>query len=264
MNLKMLLFPTLIILGVYLSIAYIQPDIVSVLSKREEELVKSASLKQVEAIEQNIRSLTQSLNQQPDEEALVGRYFPENIDEERSIDIINFLAQQSGVAVTELDLKENPRITPTTAPSENTGTNADPFATAPTPTTSNTTVMEVPQSYRAQIAVLGPYPNIKNFFDRLYRTDRFRMLTSFSIEEPDMRLQGTEQIIPPDFLEGKTTLNFLYAPLRSAGNAVGQALFQKNTLDLGVAHQLTDFVNSPVGNLAPASPGRGNPFEIIP
>lgn len=266
MSLKILLFPTLIVLSVVLIIGYIKPDIEAILTKRDEEATKTEELRNVETVEGNIRSLSQGLNRKSDLETLVKRYFPESIDQERSLDVINFLAQQTGVAVTGVSMNENPVLQPE-QPTPEVAPSADPFAATPEAGTAPIPAAPEPQrSYRAEIGVMGTYNNLRNFFDRLYHTDRMRVAAELTLQKPSdsERFRQEQEIIPADFLKGTIALDFAYAPAQSTGNALHQPLFQKNTLDLGVANRLVDFVNSPVGDLVPASPGRSNPFEAVP
>ncbi len=267
MNLKILLFPTFVILSVILIIGYIQPDVKNILAKREEEVAKQEMLRNAETIESNIRSLSQALTQKKEIETFVKRYFPESIDEERSLDVINFLAQQTGVVVTGVSMKENPRVKKEVFLVDAIGAGADPTALASgTEASVENSAPEPPQSYRVQVMVMGTYQNLRSFFDRLYHTDRMRAIDDLILSRPSdaERFREEREIIPADFLEGSVTFDFLYVPAESAGNALAQPLFQESSLDFGPANQLVDFVNSPVGDIMPAGPGRSNPFEAIP
>lgn len=263
MSLKLLLFPTLIILSVVLIIWYIKPDIETILTQQEMERVKQSELENVEQIGKNIQSLTAFLDQKNDTEKLVKRYYPDKMDQERTLDVINFLAQQSGVVITSLSMIENPRMKDVPQAQE---VNADPFASAEgeagaTPATSTS-----PESYQAKVRTMGTYSNLRNFFDRLYHTDRMRVMNELTLEQIDEseRSREGQEIIPADFLTASVGVDFFYAPTLNAGNALHHELFKKNTLDLGTATQLVDLVNSPVGDLAPASSGKSNPFQATP
>lgn len=261
MNLKLLLFPTLLFLAVFLIIVYIKPDIETILTKRDEETSKQETLRKVEVVEGNIRSLAQSLNQKNDVESLVNRYLPQSIDQERSLDIVNFLAQQTGVAVNKIDMKENQQVQQTVVVTSETG-ETDP--------NQGGTLLErgpeSPRSYGVTVDVMGNYQNLRTFFERLYHTDRMRAVNVFTLRQPEQmeRFRGEQEIIPADFLLATISMDFFYAPSVGAGNALTQSIFQKDRIDFSAANQLVDFINSPVGDLAPASPGRSNPFEAIP
>lgn len=259
MSLKLLLFPTLLLLAVFLIIVYIKPDIETILIKREEETTKQESLRKVESIEGNIRSLAQSLNSKNEIETLVNRYFPTSIDQERSLDVINFLAQQTGVAVNGVAMKEN-RETQTVVVVSETG------EAVPGEAVVAERGPESPRSYQATVDVMGTYQNLRSFFDRLYHTDRMRAVKAITMRQPEQseRFQGEVEVIPANFLLATIEMDFFYASSVGGGNALTQPIFQKSTIDFSSANQLLDFVNSPVGDLTPIAPGRDNPFEAIP
>ncbi|TXH01810.1 MAG: hypothetical protein E6P95_01175 [Candidatus Moraniibacteriota bacterium] len=263
MSLKLLLFPTLIILSVVLIIGYIKPDIETILAQREVERVKQGELENVERIGQNIQTLTAFLDQRNDTEKLIKRYYPEKMDQERTLDVINFLAQQSGVVITNLAMIENARPQAAVAAPE---VNADPFASAEQENGGVQSAPQLPLSYQARIRVMGAYSSLRIFFDRLYHTDRMRVMNEFSLEQiaESERVRDGQELIPADFLEASLMIDFFYTAPLNAGNALQHDIFKQDTLDLVGATQLVDFVNSPVGDLAPVSSGKSNPFEAAP
>lgn len=261
MSLKLLFFPITLLLAVFLSVVYIKPDIETILLKRTEEAAKQEALRNVESVEANVRAIAQSLDQRKAVTTLVNRYFPASIDQERSLDVINFLAQQAGIIVNGIELKENQKELPPQAAVE-----AEPVDFLGEASSAQNRGPDVPESYQATITVMGSYENLRNFFDRLHHTDRLRVMRSLQVGQvPDAdRFVGEQEIIPAGFLAATLAVDFLYAPLVGGGNALKQSIFQKDTLDFSSANRLADFVNSPVGDLAPVSPGRTNPFEAVP
>ena len=261
MSLKILFFPTVIILAVILVIGYIQPDIETIFAKRSEKEVKMEDLRKAELIYANITALNKALDGRQEAESFIKRYFPQSIDQERALDIVNFLAQQTGVVVTDIDMIKNER--PRTEAVGTVGAGVDP--TEVSVSTVTEAPPEVPESYRVGIVTMGTYENLRSFFDRLYRTDRFRVLRDLKLSDLDLAREGEGgEIIPPDFLKGEIVLDFLYLPKKNSGNALTKSLFQQSELDFSSANRLIDFVNSPVGDLAPSTLGRNNPFQTVP
>lgn len=259
MGLKLLIFPASVILSIIIVIWFIYPGITRVLEQRALQETKQVDLSQVETVEGNIRAMSQSLNARRETEALVKRYYPENMDQERAVDMVNFLAQQSGVVITSLDLRQDagkPKRVEAPAPIEGEGTSDG--ATPPE------TSVDPPKSYHATIALMGPYENIRSFFERLYRTDRLRVMNALTISEIKTRSQGEEEAIPDNFLAGTVLVDFTYASQKKATNVLHHPLFQTATLDYADANKLTDFINSPVSDLATPPVGRTNPFEALP
>lgn len=257
MGIKVFLFPLIALLSLYLIIGYIQPDVVAILEQRETSKIKTDALAKAETVEQNIRSLAQSLDQHQDSEALLKRYFPTAIDQERSVDMVNFLAQQAGVSVVRLLISEEKtkKTVAVAAPAPEDGADASLTAEAPAP--------EEAKQYRVSVTVLGPYEQVRNFLERLYRTDRMHGLVSFEIRKPTASV-GQETQLSDTFLEGELVADFYYTPLRRAGNALSQPVFQNSTFDFQVTNRLADFINSPVGDLEPGTMGRENPFMALP
>lgn len=266
MSLKLLLFPTLLVLGIILIVGYIKPDIVSILDQREQESAKQQSLQKVEGVANNIQALTRELNDKGNLEALVKRYVPVAIDQERSLDIVNFLAQQTGVTlrgISVLEEKRSPKPAPVEVPATDGLLPSDPTAGG---SVMESTAPEPSEQYAVQVDAMGTYANLRNFYDRLYRTDRWRVVSEFTLMQPKdiERFRGDQEVIPADHLLSSITFTFPYLPSLNPGNALSQELFQKDKLDFGIANQLNDFVNSPVGDLSPGNPGRSNPFEALP
>lgn len=256
MSLKLFIFPGILILSLTIAFGYIRPDIYAILEQRSLEAAKQADLAKVESVEANVTALSQELLSHHETEQLVQRYLPLAIDQERAVDTVNFLAQQSGVVVTALYLKNvTPPPSAQTQPVATLGGESEDTTAAPV------AAPEVPKSYLAQITVLGTYENIRGFYERLYRTDRLHQTQSLVIRRPEDRPQEN---LPENILEGSLAFNFQYLAPKRAGNALNQPLFQNTTLDFSAANTLADFINSPVGDLLPPPTGRPNPFAVLP
>lgn len=262
MGLKLLVLPTLIGLSLLLAVMFIRPDVMSILEQRAVEATKQEALAKVEGVEKNIRSMVDSLDEKKETETLVKRYYPERMDQERAVDMVNFLAQQSGVIITGLSVTDQDvkkKSAPAATLEEGTA------ASGEIDILSNTEpVVEPPKSYKIDVAVIGAYEGMRGFLERLYRTDRMRTLNTFTIEEMPPVTGEENESIPDNFLEGSVSLTFQYAPLRKAGNVLHHPLFQSATLDYTEASRLSDFINSPVSDLSVPQTGRSNPFERLP
>ena len=174
--------------------------------------------------------------------------------------MVNFLAQQSGVIVTKISLveQENKKKSVSSAQDES-------MASEEVDILSNTEpIVEPPKSYKVDVTVMGTYESIRGFFERLYRTDRFRVMNSFSVQEITLKTEKEGESIPDNFLEGSMSLDFRYIPQKRAGNVLLHPLFQSESLDYSSANQLADFINSPVSDLTIPTTGRSNPFEKMP
>ncbi len=260
MGLKLLVFPTIVGLSLILAVMFIQPDVMSILEQRAIESTKQEALSKIETVAANIQNMSSSLDSRKETELLIKRYYPDKVDQERAVDMVNFLAQQSGVIVTKISLveQENKKKSVSSAQDES-------MASEEVDILSNTEpIVEPPKSYKVDVTVMGTYESIRGFFERLYRTDRFRVMNSFSVQEITLKTEKEGESIPDNFLEGSMSLDFRYIPQKRAGNVLHHPLFQSESLDYSSANQLADFINSPVSDLTIPTTGRSNPFEKMP
>lgn len=265
MSLKILIFPVIIVIALTLAIGYIKPDITTMLEKRAEIEKKTADLAKVDSIIQNIRRLHAEVDQRRESESFVLRYIPRSLEEERVLDAFNFLASQSGVIVTDADVKENEPMQKELPPvlhasmSFQALTDANQAAAVVVPEVPKRTV----ESYRASVQVLGSYQSIKDFFARLNRTDRAHQMIRFGIQErTDEGLTDEEKAaIPADFLEAVLEADFSHFRPLSIVSALEHPLFQGSNFDFAVVDDLLAFVNSPLPALETGQTGRANPFQ---
>ncbi len=259
MSLKLLLFPTMLVIAFTIGFLYIRPDVQTILEQRTIETVKREALAKVATVETNLSSLSQSLSSRSETVRLVNRYLPQSLDQERAVDIVNFLAQQSGVVVSALRIKDStpPPVAPRSV-STTLGADEEPSPESLVPPAPPA---EPVKSYEVNVTVMGPYDNIRGFFERMHRTDRLHRVVSWGIQKPTDRPQ---EVIPENFLEGILVADFQYFSEKRAGNALGQPLFESDSIDFRAANSLADFINSPVGDLERPAAGRGNPFESLP
>lgn len=260
MGLKLLVFPTIVGLSLILAVMFIQPDVMSILEQRAIESTKQEALSKIETVAANIQNMSSSLDSRKETELLIKRYYPDKVDQERAVDMVNFLAQQSGVIVTKISLveQENKKKSVSSAQDESTASEEVDILSNTEP------IVEPPKSYKVDVTVMGTYESIRGFFERLYRTDRFRAMNSFSVQEITLKTEKEGESIPDNFLEGSMSLDFRYIPQKRAGNVLHHPLFQSESLDYSSANQLADFINSPVSDLTIPTTGRSNPFEKMP
>ncbi len=261
MGLKLLVFPAIISLSLILAVMFIQPDVMSILEQREIESTKQDALSKIEMVAKNIQSMSSSLDSKKEAELLIKRYYPERVDQERAVDMVNFLAQQSGVIVTKISLveQENKKKAPSQSHGEGTSGSEEIDILSTTEP-----AVEPPKSYKVDVIVMGTYDGIRGFFERLYRTDRLRVMNFFSIQEISLKTEKEGESIPDNFLEGSISFDFRYVAQKRAGNVLHHPLFQSESLDYSTANQLADFINSPVSDLTVPTTGRSNPFEKMP
>lgn len=257
MKLKILILPTFIILELILVISYIKPNIDAITTMREEIALEKDALSRVDSVTANIGSINQSLADNTEKVSFVERYYPREIDEERIVDMFNYLAQLSGVIIVEFEVTRNEKQAP--APSETPAVDESGAIIEALP--------DGPESYEVTVSVLGAYQNIKDFFNRVHRSDRLHVQKGLSVtlREGSGSPEGIEEDlargIQPDFLRGSVTADFLYLKERRVGNALNVAIFKTPEFDFSSADTLIDFVTSPIPVLEVSGAGSPNPFQ---
>lgn len=268
MSLKILLFPVCIILSLTLIIGFIKPDVVDILAKRKTITAKQTDLARVGQTIQSVKRMTVEIDGRQEGEKFVLKYLPISLEEERVLDTFNYLAAQSGVVIVEASAEENPPVETPIPEDLHASMSFQALADAQVVDPS---VPPVPKtrtihSYTGTVSVMGAYSNLKDFFQRLSQSDRYRTTIAFSIEKPDEKdIQGDaddkQSAYPADFLKGTYEAEFAHFPIREMGSALDIPLFQKERFDFGTVDDLINFVSNPLPamevNLSPKS----NPFQ---
>lgn len=263
MSLKILILPTFIILEVIIAIGYIKPDIDEILAKRIEIQTAKESVAKLDATVANIRTVGQSVASRAETVNFVGKYYPQALDEERVVDMFNFLAQQSGVAVIKLDItpEEGERVADTVY--------NDALNSGKTPEEATliaeAAAASAPKIYSAEVSVFGAYGGIKDFFSRIHHSDRLHTTDGFMIghqkENQNGTAEETDADVQPGSLTGTLTAKFPYVGPQRTRDALNDPLFQSPTFNFKTAEQAITFVTAPLPTLESGEGGRQNPFE---
>ncbi|TXH06846.1 MAG: hypothetical protein E6Q06_04485 [Candidatus Moraniibacteriota bacterium] len=263
MSLKILILPTFIILEVILAIGYIKPNIDAILAKRNEIAVAQEMLAKVDSVIANIQSLARELSSRPEAVGFVNRFYPSALDEERVVDMLNFLAQQSGVIVTDISIVANPA----SRSSDDAYNEALNSGMTPEQALAHAEAAArlAPQSYTAKASVLGAYPNIKDFFSRLYQSDRIHETEEFALAERKRDSSKADEEaaegIQENFLVGTFRAKFPYVVAQRISDPLNAPLFQTASFDWQPAERAISFVTHPLPPLESDPAGRPNPFE---
>lgn len=258
MRLKVLLAPFLVVMILIISIGYIKPDVETLQIKRSDILSKENVLTDMDAVLSNIRSLNSSLDAAQDSEKFAYRYLPEAIDQDQIIDAFNFLASQSGLTIIAMDLKqpraavrEEPVVDPSAAPfvtGANTGAN---------PSLARTEQMK---TFIFTGSVIGPYENIRAFFDRLGHMERFHEVRSLSIVV-DPQATSPDGNADPNRLRGTFEATIGYFPKKPVASAFNIPVFKQSKLDLSGITTWVERITSVVPALERGEAGKPNPFQ---
>ncbi|MFA9262741.1 MAG: hypothetical protein ACEQSB_05365 [Undibacterium sp.] len=261
MKLKILVLPAFIILELVLAIGYIKPNLDAITDKQTEITVQKDALSRVDSVKSNIGTISEVLSRRRETADFIERYYPKSLDEERVVDMFNYLAQQSGASVVDVNVKQNEKVVTVVE-------NAVPVDGAAVDTSIAVEApREMPDSYEVEISVLGEYQSIKDFFNRVYQVDRLHVTKEFSIihrkeDELVKSADGeTMEAAPKKVLLGTIKADFPYIKEKRVANALNIPIFQASEFDFTEADKLVEFVKNPLPPLEVGGAGRVNPFE---
>lgn len=253
MRLKIFVVPFSILVSLILVIGYIKPDI-TILQERQVLLdTKKSQAESMTTLLSNIDTLTATLDAQSDASGLVNAYVPQAMDQERTIDMFNYLASQSGVFVSGMNMSE---VVLKGA--------ADEGAVIPdaplTGTTAPVAVVSLRpkvRAYLAEVEVKGSYEGIRDFLHRVSHMNRYHKILSFSVEAAtDESADATAGV-----LTGKLQSQFDYFPLQQLESALNVPVFSKDVLNTEELSSLISWVSYSVPPLMRPVTGRSNPFQ---
>ncbi len=257
MRLKLLVVPFSILFALILVIGYIKPDITVLQEKRILLESKNAQLGNLAGILKNIDALTQAIEVETESETFMLGYIPRAIDQERVIDMFNYLASQSGVFVYVINMKD----IEVKSPKEETLQ-----VVAGTPILDDGSSVPLPQSpkpklkaFSAEVEVRGEYANMRDFFNRLAHMNRFHKVSSFSLATPKDDGRGEEQ--STSTLTGRFKAEFTYFPIHHVENALNVAVFSKGEFNKDYLNRIGQWANNIVSPLDTPQSGRPNPFQ---
>lgn len=275
MNVKILLFPLSLVIAIAVGIFGVQPSIKVALDKRANLDVANQNLQHVRTIVANVSSLSKNLDDNAAQEQLVVTYFPKMQDDERMIDVSNFLASESGILLSSVkmepikselvqsaalrqnaqqEIKEVRDVSPTSA-----------VATTTAMSSALTLVKSSPEtrmrSVDATLSVLGRYEQIKAFLEKLYRSNRLNRFDSVLIQVPSQESgKSLGEALPQDILQGIFTVRFSFLPPTLLDEGTYVPIFEKTTFDFKTANELQSMITSTVAPLIVTPSPRPNPF----
>lgn len=263
MRLKVLIVPFFIILILILSIGYIKPDIdTAVIKDSQIKTLREQSAK-METVLRNINSLNAALDTQPDAEKFIYRYLPRTLSEEQSIDTFNFLANQSGVSIVSIGLKQEAEKVVVEEPLLDPATNifvagGGGLELMSAPVVAPSTVVK---KFTLSGSVVGSYENIKLFFGRLERTERFHTVRLFSLATVPEETASSAEVQSAGNLTGVFEAEYGYLPPKSVASAWTLPIFWQSKFDLTKVSNMVSNVTSVVPSLEKGESGKPNPFQ---
>lgn len=246
MRLKVLIPPFFIVMTLILLIGYMKPDLDVLQAKKADILAKEDMVRNMDSVIANADALNNSLDAQQNLENFSYRYLPSTQNQEQVIDAFNFLATQSGMIITKMELKQPIRSSGTVS-MEGDGGSPDAAATA---------LLSVAKTFIFSGSVTGSYENIKAFFNRLAHTERFQKVNFFSIVTDS----GTDPL-DTNRLIGTFEAEFGYLPPVPRVSALSVPIFRNSEFDFSNVKKLLEQTTSVVPTLEKGQTGKPSPFQ---
>lgn len=262
MSLKFLMIPSSILITFAIMIGFIRPDIATLQEKKSAHVAMLAKEENMDTLLSNIDALTASLDSEWETERFVIEYLPKQMDQGRVIDIFNYLAAQSGVAVIIMALAEvidetSDRVTDVDSVKPAGLTNATGAPVAP-PVASYTVR---PKTFSARVLVNGQYENIKEFLQRLAHMNRMHKTQNFSIEKQEKAGGADADQAESGILVGSFEAHFDFFDAHTGYNALSTPIFSKGVFDMSPFEKISRWVTEDVPLLEKPTTGRPNPFQ---
>jgi len=255
MSLKLLVIPFSILLILILVIGFVKPDIGLLQEKQATYATKLDQAKNIDTLLGNIDALSALLKSESEADHFVRNYFPQEMDQGRVIDILNFLASKSGVAVDTMHFEE-PGSGPIAASAE---VALEETVSAGVPLAGILSRVATPKTFSTEIIVKGRYENIKNFFQRVAHMNRAHKTRYFSIKTAEKR--GDSKDDDTEILAGSFRADFDFMEAAKKQNALYAATFTKGTFAMTSYTIISDWVTENIPLLEKPVSGRPNPFQ---
>jgi hypothetical protein len=191
MSLKILSMPLFVICTLVIAISYVKPDISLLMKKHNQTKYLGNQLVSLETIASNIRSMQSQIEtSQSDSEStmtdahfLQSIYFPTSSDIEKGIDQLNFLADQSGVVVSNVGVEDAKKADPVPVVVDDSV--ADSAALLIANADGGDFIEEditsvhrtyVPDTFLVTIEIAGSYEAMRDFYARIVHAKRLFLL----------------------------------------------------------------------------------------
>lgn len=236
--------PFSILLSLIVVIGFVKPDITVLQDKQVVLDTKTSQSQGMTTLLTNIDSLTSSLDDQPESEKLVNRYVAQELDQERVVDMLNYLAAQSGVFVSNMTMRETVVKSPK---EEQLSPEGLPIVTSAKPKV---------KAYVTTVEVKGNYAGIKDFMNRVAHMNRYHKILDFSIQSATGDTDAEAGV-----LIGRLQTQFDYFPLQKLDSALNVPIFLRGVFDNTQLTSLLSWVNHTVPPLMSPDAGKANPFQ---
>ncbi len=264
MKLKILFFPLMLIAAVSVFIGYIWPEIgvMRTLATENDKLAENLEL--IKEKKDIVRMLDQELGRNSDKEELVRNYLAMGKNEEKIIDVVNFLAAGSGVSLVNMSIeggKENALESKEDVPVSEQFFN--PFENTSLENDGALAQQDVPVSLGivpARVIVSGSYGNIKGFLSGLGKASLMNSIKSVDISPQSSGGEEGESGADSDNLTAEISGEFYYMKKVRVQNSLGLKILDSPELNFSQVEKIKQSISQSVPKLEIGEKGAANPF----
>lgn len=266
MKIKFIIAPALIVFIIIMLIWYIYPAYtngVDGVAQKFQKLTRQKELNdKLDKNTNNMKSLIADMETNSSQDAIIFNYIPEDREEEKIIENLNSLAQDSSLSVIKISLSEKKDATLLPGSVSADQLSADPLVVPTTPNASAVPINPVtpkakPNKLEVELIVVGDYGNIKNLLGKIQKLKRFNQLSLLEIEE--LAIESGEG---NGSLQANITLEFDYLGRlkKMASGDVDNEVFSRGTFNRAVAEKIKDNLSIELNNVSLDQRGKSNPF----
>ncbi|MFZ2226861.1 MAG: hypothetical protein WA064_03340 [Candidatus Moraniibacteriota bacterium] len=253
MKLKLLLAPSIIILSVILLIWMVYPAYTNGTDGAREKYQTLEKQKEMTASLlarlDNVKKLGNALDNDASAKNTIFNYIPQNKEDEKVIENLNFLAMKNSLAVLNISLSEP----------------ADSLALTPAPvdTVSSQVATPVkkitPKKLMANFSVFGSYENMRVLLDNLSKMKRFNKISILEIKSTRKEDQSLSENLQMNIgLE----FDYLLDNYNLTDEDINNDVFVGGVFDKKIVDEIVKSKNVDVNNVLPGEIGTSNPFLL--
>lgn len=235
MRLKLLFFPLMLVLSIFVIYRYVVPEMMEIGRTKVKVVENNDLLKAIREKRDSITALNNQLDTNKAQVDWVMKYLPTQKNEEDIVNEINFIAATSNVSLYSFTFQEpheevvvkNEEVVPSNMLT--TG-NVQSVATYVNDQSVNSTKIENLIRYSgAKIGVVGNYPSIKLFFQRLHDLELYNVIHDVNIQLAQYKDESKKD--SGDLL-AEVSVNFGYMETAKVQNNYAASIFEKKSYDL--------------------------------
>jgi len=189
MIIRILMFPVILLIVLYIVIGRIAPTAKLISADRVEVAEKTQELSQANARLDKMKSFATSVDQHPQEQEFVLHFVPNNQREEIILSDVSQMAQDAGLSLFSFGFAEGRQDARSGAVAQNRANYIE-----------------------AKVIASGSYDAFKKFADQLFRIKRLYAFKAFELSKQEHVQKEGEEPVSEDMLDGVISFTYGYIP----------------------------------------------------